>query len=282
MCRKVHCPPKYIESYKRKREYDDESHHLGININAYTVAQATNTVAKKRISNWYLLEQLSSITLSDSSAVKTTEGDVQIDPQLLFQRLVTLGNRQKNLSEAFQFELCSFPPALFQSKYMPRQLGKSQLADELWIEMPKKGMLVYLYKFLVPWSSMERNQDFLANKENKQQFITLLDGHLRRYGCRTEHASAYADLLIVWTANSTTEIGNKPTVLHGSRYILILRCYHWESAESRIFLKPETRYGTKKQPRYWDISVVKSTLVFGVCDNILLVHAFLGCDTTSH
>ena len=69
------------------------------------MAQVTNTVAKKQISNWYPLEQLSSITLSDSSAVKMTERDVQIDPQLLFRRLVTLGNRQENLSESFQFEL---------------------------------------------------------------------------------------------------------------------------------------------------------------------------------
>ena len=46
--------------------------------------------------------------------------------------------------------------------------------------------------------------------------------------------------------------------------------------------QPEPRYGTKKQPRCWDISVVKSTLGSGVCNNIRFVHAFLGCDTTSY
>ena len=307
----------------------------------------------KRVAEYTFRKKDQAITLSDSSAVKTTEGDVQIDPQLLFQRLVTLGNRQENLSEAFQFELCSFPPALFESKYMPRQQGKSQLADELWSGMPKgmslplgevqyvldggallhrvvwnrgltydeicKQYVSYVKKhygkptvvfdgYLSGASTKDvtqqrraglrvgvpvqvsgsmvfngKKQDFLANKENKQQFITLLDGHLRRYGCRTEHASADADLLIVQTAISTTEIGNKPTVLVADDTdILILLCYHWESAERRLFLKPEPRYGTKKQPRCWDISVVKSTLGSGVCNNILFVHAFLGCDTTSY
>ena len=38
----------------------------------------------------------------------------------------------------------------------------------------------------------------------------------------------------------------------------------------------------KKQPICWDIRAVKSTLGQQVCDGWPLVHAILGCDTTSH
>ena len=81
--------------------------------------------------------------------------------------------------------------------------------------------------------------------------------------------------------NTLFEIGNKPTdLVADDTDVLILLCYHWESAERRLFLKPEPRYGTKKQPRCWDISIVKSRLGSGVCNNILVALAFLGCDTT--
>ena len=51
---------------------------------------------------------------------------------------------------------------------------------------------------------------------------------------------------------------------------------------SNLYLRPEPRYGMKKQPRCWDIRAVKSTLGQQVCDRLPFVHAILGCDTTSN
>ena len=61
---------------------------------------------------------------------------IQIDPQLLFQRLIAAGTRNDQLEEIFQFELCSYPPAIFEASYVMRPANKSALADAIWALMP--------------------------------------------------------------------------------------------------------------------------------------------------
>ncbi|XP_046863526.1 uncharacterized protein LOC124457296 [Xenia sp. Carnegie-2017] len=66
-------------------------------------------------------------------AVSKVENDqVHVDPQLLFQRLVFARNTVDDLEEVFQYELCSYPAALFDSPLTLRQPQKSNLADTLW------------------------------------------------------------------------------------------------------------------------------------------------------
>ena len=74
-------------------------------------------------------------TLASKSAVRFSEGSIQVDPQLLFQRLtvVATGGRYENLPQAlFKFEMYSYPPALFDSSLLPRQANKPALADAIW------------------------------------------------------------------------------------------------------------------------------------------------------
>ena len=78
-------------------------------------------------------------------------------------------------------------------------------------------------------------------------------------------------------------IGNKPTVLVADDTdILIPLCYHWVRAPRGVYSSSQN---LAKLPRsnqgFCDISVVKSTLGPGVYNNILFVHAFFRCDTTS-
>jgi len=55
---------------------------------------------------------------------------VQIDPQLLFQRLlVVAANEFMDLQDLFKYELCSYPAALFETTFVPRQADKPVLAD---------------------------------------------------------------------------------------------------------------------------------------------------------
>ena len=99
-------------------------------------------------------------------------------------------------------------------------------------------VLTWQMKYPSTWVASWCRSEVLAwgINANKQQFITLLDGHLRLYGCRTKHASADADLLIVQTAISTTDIGNKPTFLVADDTdILILLCYHWVRAPRGVY-----------------------------------------------
>ena len=76
------------------------------------------------------------VPLSSINAVKLKDDAIYIDPQLLFQRLVTAGTRKDNLSEVFQYELCSYPSALFENRSTPRLANKAALADALWKMMP--------------------------------------------------------------------------------------------------------------------------------------------------
>ena len=72
-----------------------------------------------------------------TSAVKVNNETMQIDPQLLFQRLITAGSRNDQLEEIFRFELCSYPPAIFEARYVMRPANKHALADAIWVLMPE-------------------------------------------------------------------------------------------------------------------------------------------------
>ena len=73
-------------------------------------------------------------TLASKGAVRFSEGSIQVDPQLLFQRLtvVATGGRYENPQAFFKFEICSYLPSLFDSSLLFRQANKSALADAIW------------------------------------------------------------------------------------------------------------------------------------------------------
>ena len=64
------------------------------------------------------------------SSVKIADDQVQVDPQLLFQRLIIACDNSQ-LEELFQYELCTHPTVLFNSPFMLRQPQKPALADAL-------------------------------------------------------------------------------------------------------------------------------------------------------
>jgi len=49
------------------------------------------------------------VTMASNNAIKVNQELVSIDPQVLFQRLVTAGMSNEQLPEIFQFELSSYP-----------------------------------------------------------------------------------------------------------------------------------------------------------------------------
>ena len=74
-------------------------------------------------------------TLASKSAVRFSEGSIQVDPQLLFQRLtvVVTAGWFENPQAFFKFEMCSYmyPSALFNSSLLRRQANKPALADAI-------------------------------------------------------------------------------------------------------------------------------------------------------
>ena len=61
------------------------------------------------------------VTIDTKSTVKIDGVTVQIDPQLLFQRLTIAAKVSDNIDDIFKYELCSYPPALFDSSLLLRK-----------------------------------------------------------------------------------------------------------------------------------------------------------------
>ena len=87
---------------------------------------------KHNVTEYTLKKKDQAVTMDAKSTVKIHNENVQVNPQLLFQCLVTAGTRYDELTDAFVYELCSYPPALFESTYVMRASNKATLADALW------------------------------------------------------------------------------------------------------------------------------------------------------
>ena len=78
------------------------------------------------------------VALGSRSTVKIKGEHVNIDPQLLFQRLLTVRERCDDVTSLFQYELCTYPAALFESSSLPLQPNKAVLADYIWKSMKEE------------------------------------------------------------------------------------------------------------------------------------------------
>ena len=74
------------------------------------------------------------VTMASKSSVNIPDDQVEVDSQHLFQRLIIACDNSQ-LEELFQYELCKYPTALFDSLFMLRQPQKPALADALWTKL---------------------------------------------------------------------------------------------------------------------------------------------------
>jgi len=86
----------------------------------------------KTYSEFSFRRSLQAVTLSEKANLKVSGETINIDPQLLFQRLITAAGNMDNISDMFKYELCSIPSSLFDNTGLPRVAQKSTLADAIW------------------------------------------------------------------------------------------------------------------------------------------------------
>ena len=73
------------------------------------------------------------VPLSEKTSVTLLGEKINIDTQLLFQRLITAAGRLvDDTGDLFQYELCSVPSSLFDNSGMPREPAKALLAESIW------------------------------------------------------------------------------------------------------------------------------------------------------
>lgn len=147
------------------------------------------TMKGKLVQDHKFQKKYQAVTLATKTSVTIKGKSVQVDPQLLFQRLtlVAISGRFENPKELFQYEMSSFPAALFDSSFLPRKANKPALADAIWARMkgvemkvPTEQVLYVLdggaLLYRVPWP---RGLTYKAICEHYTQYVS------RRYGTAT-------------------------------------------------------------------------------------------------
>ncbi|KAG1711224.1 hypothetical protein GQR58_002605 [Nymphon striatum] len=137
-----------------------------------------------------------------------------------------------------------------------------------------------LLKFTKDMVCNMKKDDFLANQTNKKRFINLLSDDLQRQHNDVLHARAVADVLIVETAIAWTN--TKDTVVVGDDTdLLVLLCSRTGPTSHNLFFRPEPKLTSRRQAKCWNIEQVQKILGRHVCNNLLVAHGLLGCNTTS-
>jgi len=290
-------------------------------------------------------------TLGDSCCIKVSQ-DRSIDPALLFQRLLVISNAGDfSLEEVLQYELSSFPPALFEASNIMRKPEKTQLAKAIdeyasslsdeavtnevpqtekyvldggslmhrvqWTKGSTYGAIADCYvdftlrnygmatvvfdgyrdqpsvKDCTHQRRQQKNHPkvsftpatvFTGNKEeflsqgcNKQGLINMISNKMREKGPTVINAEGDADYDIVQAAIAASE--NHTTTLVGEDTdLLILLLYHMDSRKKTIYFRSDKR---SKDQRVYNINTLKECLGQQLCSQLLFIHAFTGCDTTS-
>ena len=102
----------------------DHAKEVGTNIIKSMSGKTTQSITYKRKDQ--------AVNMKQDNCTKQNEEIVDINPQLLFQRLIALRDKVDNTEEIFKYELSSFPASLFESSLLPREATKPELANAMW------------------------------------------------------------------------------------------------------------------------------------------------------
>ncbi|KXJ07029.1 hypothetical protein AC249_AIPGENE22875 [Exaiptasia diaphana] len=104
-CRRTYCHPTAIAQARKRKNDDDDDDNSTCNQPRRLIRKAEQCFKRS--------EQ--AITLNSRNTVKIGKEDVQIDPQLLFQRLVLACDTADDMESMFKYELCTYPSSLFEA-----------------------------------------------------------------------------------------------------------------------------------------------------------------------
>lgn len=137
---------KLIEAFKQWDPFgtDPSLHNIVSGVTAHekvNVDQARcvgkaiiESMVGKDVSNYSFQRKHQAVTFGSKTAVAVDGEQVQVDPELLFQRLSIIATREEQEDPAalFKYELCSHPTSLFDNAGLPREAHKATLGDALW------------------------------------------------------------------------------------------------------------------------------------------------------
>ena len=80
--------------------------------------------------------------MESKCSVEIGDRIVSVDPQLLFQCFNIAGSMCENLSDVFTYELCSFPPVLFETANVLLPAYKPSLSAAMWKSIPAQNNII--------------------------------------------------------------------------------------------------------------------------------------------
>ena len=124
--------------------------------------------------------------------------------------------------------------------------------------------------------SVGKKEHFLSNEENKLVIIQLIMNCLQQRGCEVIQAEGDADTDIVKAAVKMS--ASKSTTLIGEDTdLLVLLLYYIELTNcTELYFRSD-----KAKANVYNIKVIRQILGEAACKDLLFLHAFTGCDSTS-
>lgn len=121
-----------------------------------------------------------------------------------------------------------------------------------------------------------KKEDFLSNDANKQALIKLIMECLRQRGCEVMQAEGDADVEIAKAAVTKSAFKSTTLVGEDTDLLVLLLFYSVKTNCTELYFRSD-----KAKSNVYNIKVLKRILGETVCRDLLFLHAFTGCDSTS-
>lgn len=144
------------------------------------------------------------------------------------------------------------------------------------------GMVGPNVLFRASMSLKSKKEHFLANTENKQNFIHFLCKRLEASNIETSKADGDADTLIAQTGVERAKLG-VTHVIGEDTDILVLLCHYVQPGMHDLIFRSDKlkRPDKTNKPTSWDIKRLRQRLGDQLSHVLPFIHAVGGCDTTS-
>ena len=120
--------------------------------------------------------------------------------------------------------------------------------------------------------------EFLSKGSNKRQLIILISDELRKVGCMVIQAEGDADVDIAKAA-ANTAYSYSTTLIGEDTDLLIILLYYATSDGKQLYFRSDNH--SRGIPKVYNINSIKHVLGSELCTQLLFLHAFTGCDSTS-
>ena len=144
----------------------------------------------------------------------------------------------------------------------------------------RRGMNVHpVVHFTGDTEFIGKKEQFLSRASNKEGLISLISAQLSNRGCYVINAPGDADVDIVKTAVDSSHHRHSTTLIGEDTDLLILLLHYADTDPDikDLYFRSDKTCATKVH----DINRLKAIIGPDICSQLIFIHAFTGCDSTS-